>query len=104
MALDLAADEQDRPLGAAVITPVGTFPGETEYQRVYPNDRISSILVLAANKFALTNTADWVAHVADRQINTERTFREEGLLCVVDIEWHKPEGGGGARYAFPAQV
>jgi hypothetical protein len=31
-----------------------------------------------------------------RDINPRRTFKEEGLSCVVALEWHKREGGGGA--------
>jgi hypothetical protein len=89
------ADLIDHPLGAAVITPVGTYPGDELFQRVLPGDRISAVLSRAATELKITNTDGWVVVVDDRDIDPNQTFHEAGLRCVVEIEYHKPEGGGG---------
>jgi hypothetical protein len=54
------------------------------------------VLKLAQEALHLTNTGDWVVSVGERQLKPEDTFKKAGLRCVVDLEWHKPEGGGGA--------
>jgi hypothetical protein len=91
--------ETPRPeelIAVSVMTPAGTFPSDDDYRRATAGDRISSILSAAADKLHLTNTGDWVIISRERSINPAHTFLEEGLFCVVDIEWHKEKGGGGA--------
>ncbi len=85
-----------RLLGVAVITPSGTFPGENDLRKAEPDEKVEVVLKAAAEALGLTNTSDWVASVDERDINPSHTFREEGLTCVVEIEWHKREGGGGS--------
>jgi hypothetical protein len=89
-------DKKNNHLGVAVITPDGTYPEEDGYRRVSEQDRIATILKAAAHALKITNTSDWVAKVGDRVLDPARTFAEEKLCCVVDIEYHKHEGGGGA--------
>lgn len=96
---DRPSDDNDKKinhLGVAIITPDGTYPGEDEYRRVLEHEKIAVILKLAADALKITNATDWVAKVGDRQLDPSRTFAEEKLCCVVDIEYHKHEGGGGA--------
>lgn len=89
-------DKKINHLGIAVITPDGTYPGEDEYRRVPEHEKIAVLLKLAADALKITNTTDWVAKVGDRQLDPAKTFAEEKLSCVVDVEYHKHEGGGGA--------
>jgi hypothetical protein len=84
------------PLGVAVFTPVGTFPGEHDYRRSHEHTRVRTVLEEAAQALNLRNTEDWVARANDREIDPEKTFLEQELKCVVEIEWHKREGGGGS--------
>lgn len=83
-------------VAVAVITPSGIFPGEELLQRVDQDTPIGKVLKLAQEALHLTNTGDWVVSVGERQLKPEDTFKKAGLRCVVDLEWHKPEGGGGA--------
>ena len=89
-------DKKIKYLGVAVITPDGTYPEEDGYRRISELDRIATVLKAAADALKITNTSDWVAKVGDRVLDPMRTFAEEKLSCVVDIEYHKHEGGGGA--------
>ena len=66
-----------------------------EPERVKETEVVAKLLAKAAHKLHLTNTTDWVAFVGERQINPELTFKENVLSGTVEIEWHKPEGGGG---------
>jgi len=96
---DSPSNDEDKKishLGVAIITPDGTYPGEDEYRRVSGQEKIGAILKLAADALKITNTTDWIAKAGDRQLDPTRTFAEEKLSCVVDIEYHKHEGGGGA--------
>jgi hypothetical protein len=89
--------EHEHVAAVAVITPVGTYPDENEFRRVADAEIIENILAMAANKLKLTNTSDWVAHARGREINVKHSFRHDHLFGIVEIEWHKHEGGGGAR-------
>lgn len=88
--------EKRKPLAVAVITPSGSFPTEDDYRRCESGQTVSQVLVMAAEKLKLTNTADWVAYVNDKLLDVNQTFKHNGLHDIVEIEWHKQEGGGGA--------
>lgn len=88
--------EQEKPIAVAVITPSGTFPTEDDYRRSDGSQVVAEILALAAEKLKLTNTTDWVAYANDKLLDVNQTFKHNGLHDIVEIEWHKQEGGGGA--------
>ncbi len=83
-------------VAVAVITPAGIYPDDDDYRRVKDTAVIARVLEEAKTKLKITNTTDWVARVHEREINVDRTFREDHLSGIVEIEWHKREGGGGA--------
>jgi len=89
-------NENHKPLGVAVITPLGPFPNDDDYRRAYEGERIQSVLDLVKEAQHLTDTSDWVVKVDGRTLDPNKTFSEEHLSCVVEIEWHKAEGGGGS--------
>jgi hypothetical protein len=86
----------DKLVAVAVITPSGFYPDENDYNRSYRGEIVGHVLDRAKVKLDLKNTADWVAEVDNRPIDPSRTFAENDLHGIVEIEWHKPEGGGGA--------
>jgi hypothetical protein len=88
--------QAERDVAVAVITPVGIYPDDDDFRRAAEKTVIAEVLKLAANKLKITNFADWVARVDEREIDTARTFEQERLSGIVEIEWHKREGGGGA--------
>lgn len=90
------AHHKAQPVAVAVITPSGTFPNDDDYRRAYDGEVVEEVLKAAATNLHLTNTADWVAYVDNRSIDPKKTFAENLLCDVVEIEWHKHEGGGGA--------
>lgn len=85
----------DYPVAVAVITPSGTFPNDDDYRRANGGEQREQILNAAAQHLRLTNTADWVAYVRNRQVDPKKTFSENELHGIVEVEWHKHEGGGG---------
>jgi hypothetical protein len=87
--------EPKKPIAVAVITPSGTFPTEDDYRRSEGGQVLAEILALAAVKLKLTNTTDWVAYANDKLLDVNQTFKHNGLHEIVEIEWHKHEGGGG---------
>ena len=94
--LKAGVDKHDQDVAVAVITTAGIYPSEDEFQRVDRDRVIEKVLDKAAKNLKLTNTDDWVARVDDKEINTKLTFRQEKLKGIIEIEWHKREGGGGA--------
>lgn len=86
----------DKPIAVAVITPSGFYPDADDYNRSHRGEVVAHVLERARIKLDLTNTADWVAEVDNRPIDPSKTCGENGLHGIVEIEWHKPEGGGGA--------
>lgn len=90
-------DEHDqKEVAVAVMTPDGIYPGENTLRREPAHTVVSEVLIHAAKHLQLTNTADWVVLVKGERINPQETFKSLGLKCIVDLDWHKPEGGGGA--------
>ena len=90
------SQENVKPIAVAVITTSGTFPNVDDYRRAYSTEQVSVILSAAAKELDITNTADWDAFVDNRPIEPSKSFEENGLHGIVEIEWHKHEGGGGA--------
>ena len=90
------AADNVKPIAVAVITTSGTYPNVDDYRRAYSTEQVKVVLKAAAEALHLTNTGDWEALVENRQIDPEKSFEANDLRCVVEIEWHKPEGGGGA--------
>lgn len=89
-------EEEDKPLAVAVITPDGIYPDENSYRRAYGEEKLAEILELAKTKLKLTNTDDWDAYHNNRPLDPKHTFTESHLHGIVEIQWHKREGGGGA--------
>jgi hypothetical protein len=85
-----------KPVAVAVITPSGIFPNPEDYRRAYEGEIIQQVLDAAADKLNIKNTSDWDAYVDNAPINASSSFAENGLSGIVEIEWHKREGGGGA--------
>lgn len=83
-------------VAVAVITPAGVYPDDEDFRRVAETTVIAVVLEEAKNKLKITNTTDWVARVHEREIDVSHTFRQDRLSGIVEIEWHKREGGGGA--------
>jgi hypothetical protein len=84
-----------QPVAVAVITPSGIFPNEQDYRRAYSGEPLRTILEETAKHLRLTNTSDWEAFVDNRPVEASKTFAENDLRGVVEVEWHKREGGGG---------
>jgi hypothetical protein len=91
-----SAARKEHDVAVAVITPVGVYPDDETFRRADEKTVINDILQLAAEKYNITNTKDWVAKVDGNKINPEHTFKREDLSGIVEIEWHAKEGGGGA--------
>lgn len=86
----------DHDVAVAIITPSGIYPSEDTLARVPRDTPITQVLHSAAEHLKLTNTGDWVLRAGERTLAASETFKHHGLHCIVDLEWHKPEGGGGA--------
>jgi formaldehyde-activating enzyme involved in methanogenesis len=94
----------EHDVAVAVITPAGVYPGEDQFQRIPSHEKIEVVLAAAARALELTNTSDWVVKAHDRKLHPHQTFHEEHLHGIVNIEWHKSEGGGGARSFVSSEV
>jgi hypothetical protein len=94
--LAAAAQRGEHDVAVAIITPVGLYPDEDDFRRAARKTIIDEVLKLAAEKLKITNTADWVAKVDGHKIDTGTSFKDNDLKGIVEIEWHKKEGGGGA--------
>lgn len=90
--------ERGKPLGVAVTTIVGKFPNEDDYRRAHANEKVQTLLDLVKDQQHLTDTDDWVVKVQPdgREVDPKQTFHEADLTCVVELDWHKREGGGGS--------
>jgi hypothetical protein len=83
-------------VAVAVVTPTGIYPGEEELSRVDESVLVAKVLKAAAETLGITNTTDWVASLHGKEIDVNRSFKDLKLNCIVEIDYHKREGGGGA--------
>ncbi len=90
-------EQGQKHLKVRVITPSGIYPDDDDWRQVKASDPVAEILEKAAKKLKLTDVSDWVAFVGSQPITIPSSFEQNGLSGEVEIEWHKPEGGGGAR-------
>lgn len=93
---DQKGDAAHNEVAVAIITPSGIFPGDDFLRRTPAHSTIGSVLHAAATALKLTSTEGWVVRIGERHLDPTHSFAQEGLHCLVDIDWHKPEGGGGA--------
>jgi hypothetical protein len=91
-----AEKHKGHDVAVAVITPKGIYPDEDDFRRVPESAVVAKVLAEAAKELKITNTSDWVAKVDGRQLDINKTFKQERLSGIVEIEYHKHEGGGGA--------
>ncbi len=84
------------PVAVAVITPSGIFPTPDDYRRAYEAEVVGDVLKMAAEHLKILDHRDWDAYVENAPIDPAKTFAENELQGIVEIEWHKREGGGGA--------
>lgn len=78
----------------SVYTTSGSFPPKGQ-EKVKSTEIVADFLQKAAKALHLTDTAGWVALVDGREINTSRSFADDGLTGSVKIHWGPREGGGG---------
>jgi hypothetical protein len=88
--------EDQKPIAVAVITPSGIFPDPDDYRRAFSGEIVNVVLTAAATHLNLKDTADWDAYVNNAPIDSAKSFADNGLHGIVEIAWHKREGGGGA--------
>ena len=93
---DRADKHKEHDVAVAVLTPVGIYPNEEDFRREPEITVIEKVLKDADHKLNITNTSDWVAKVDGRKLDPAKTFKQEHLSGIVEIEYHKHEGGGGA--------
>jgi len=77
-----------------VVTTAGVYP-EAGFERVPENQPVKVVLKKADDKLHITDTTGWIAVVAGRKIDIERSFHENALNGRVEIDWGPDHGAGG---------
>lgn len=72
----------------------GIFP-EDGAARVPANQKLRVILEQATKTLEITDWSSWVATVDGRELDPERTLKENNLHEEISIDWGPREGGGG---------
>lgn len=85
-----------KKIDVLVITPSGIFPKNEKPRQEHLDDPVREVLEKAAKELKLTDTTGWVVMVDERQIDPDASFEANRLSGSVELDWHKPEGGGGA--------
>ncbi len=89
---------KDQFLAVAVSTTSGFFP-EEGFSRVPAHQPVRHVLEKAAHELKLTDTESWIASVAgptgQRLIAVDKSYLENDLTCMAEIDWGPAEGGGG---------
>lgn len=85
-------------VAVSIATTSGFFPPEG-LNRVPSNQKIHIELDKAAHALKIKDTSGWVATIVGpegkRTLNVAESYAENGLACIVEIDWGPCEGGGG---------
>ena len=77
-----------------VVTTAGVFP-DAGFERAPEAQPVKVILKKAEHKLNITDSVSWIAVVASRRIDIEKSFRENNLGGRVEIDWGPDLGAGG---------
>jgi hypothetical protein len=81
-------------VNVVICTSSGFFPEEGT-NRVPENQKIRVQIEKANRALKLTDTTGWIATVDGRQLNIDTSYADYELIGTIEIDWGKPEGGGG---------
>jgi hypothetical protein len=85
---------QQQQIGVAVITTSGIWPGDG-YDTVPVHQKVRIQLERAARELRLTDTSNWLATAAGRELNVDASYLDNGLSGQVGIDFGPRAGGGG---------
>lgn len=85
---------QPRHIDVAVVTTAGSFPDEG-FERLPINQPVNVQLARATKALKIVDTTDWIATVGTRELDTDKSYADNGLCGRVEITYGKREGGGG---------
>lgn len=77
-----------------IITTAGIYP-DAGFEHVPENQPIKVIIKKADDKLHITNTDGWIAVVAGRKIDIDKSYGDNGLSARVEIDWGPDHGAGG---------
>ena len=87
-------NSDDNFVHVAVHTTAGIFPDEG-YARYPVNQPVKHALDVAEKKFKITDSANWVALIGEKEISPDGSYGGQELSGQLDIDWGPREGGGG---------
>jgi len=87
-------DHPSQHIEVEVLTTSGSWPS-SGYEDVPLHQKVRVALERAARVLGLTNWSGWIAVVAGRQIDPERSYLENGLSGRAVVDFGPVEGGGG---------
>ena len=85
---------KDNHIDVVVITTSGVYPS-TGTDSVPTNQKIEQQLKKAVKELKITDTASWVAKVANQTLNVGQSYSDNGLSGAVRIDYRREHGGGG---------
>lgn len=93
----MANEHQDKPdnhVDVVVVTTSGRYPA-TGADRVASHQPVRNELKKAAEALHIVDTAGWIARVAGREIDPDKSYVDNSLTGTVTIDYGPREGGGG---------
>jgi len=91
-------ERKDQPgeqfVEVTVVTTSGSWP-VSGTQRTPVHQKVKVDLLKATHDLNITNTEGWIATVAGREVDPEKSYLENGLSGTVVIDFGPRQGGGG---------
>lgn len=87
---------EQQHIKVAVVTTSGTWP-EDEFVTVPIHQKVRVALETAARRLNIVDVSAWVAKVAGRDLDVEKSWLENGFSGVVTVDFGPRESGGGGR-------
>lgn len=91
-------------VGVRVSTSSGFYPEENLFYEANLDTPISEVLKIAASALNLASTDGFVAKVCHKEIDVNKTFRENGMKCLIAIHYTKLEKGGGSSPLLSQEI
>ena len=87
--------KEDHRIHVTVITTAGAYPSSGS-NAVPPHQKVEEELKKASHALSLKKTEDWIARVSGKEIDTKKSYTEDGLIGTIRIDFGPREGGGGS--------
>lgn len=88
--------EKKHTIKVLIYTLEGRWP-QGHAADVPKKESIRETLAQAAKDLGLVDTSDWIARIDGNEVNIDKSFEQDHISCLAEIDYGPRESGGGSH-------